>query len=47
MEKDAFFYFRDADLTRASFGVWLDRLCLRTRHLTFHQEIGDALAPRD
>jgi hypothetical protein len=36
-----------ADLTRAGFDVWFDRVSMPSRQLTFHQEIRDAIAARD
>ena len=34
-----------ADLTKAGFDVWFDRVSMPSRQLTFHQEIRDAIAP--
>jgi WD40 repeat protein len=36
-----------ADLTRAGLDVWFDRVSMPSRHLTFHQEIRDAIAARE
>jgi WD40 repeat protein len=36
-----------ADLTKAGFDVWFDRVSMPSRQLTFHQEIRDAIAARD
>ena len=36
-----------ADLTKAGFDVWFDRVSKPSRQLTFHQEIRDAIATRD
>ena len=36
-----------ADLTKARFDVWFDRVSMPSRQLTFHQEIRDAIAARD
>jgi len=33
-----------ADLTRAGFDVWFDRVCMPSRQLTFNQETRDAIA---
>ena len=35
------------DLTVHGFHVWFDRVSMPSRHLTFHQEIRDAIAERD
>lgn len=36
-----------ADLAKAGFDVWFDRVSLPSRQLTFHQEIADAIRARD
>ena len=36
-----------ADLTKAGFDAWFDRVSMPSRQLTFHQEIRDAIAARD
>jgi hypothetical protein len=36
-----------ADLTKAGFDVWFDRVSMPSRQLTFYQEIRDAIAARD
>jgi len=36
-----------ADLTKAGFDVWFDRVSMPSRQITFHQEIRDAIAVLD
>jgi hypothetical protein len=36
-----------ADLTKARFDVWFDRVSMPSRQLTFHHEIRDAIAARE
>jgi hypothetical protein len=35
------------DLTAPGFEVWFDRMAIPSRRQTFHQEIQDAVAPRE
>jgi WD40 repeat protein len=43
-DDEAFVHRLHADLTRAGFDVWFDRVSMPARQLTFHQEIRDAIA---
>jgi hypothetical protein len=36
-----------ADLSKAGFDLWFDRVSMPSRQLTFHQEIRDAIAAHD
>jgi WD40 repeat protein len=46
-DDEAFGHRLHADLTKAGFDVWFDRVSLPSRQLTFHQEIKDAIRERD
>jgi WD40 repeat protein len=46
-DDEVFVHRLHADLTKAGFDVWFDRISMPSRQLTFHQEIRDAIAARD